>query len=436
MMSKMDTEQIVFYNTEFKKTARKLKKYDIECIKNIEKGKYGAVFEIKHPKYMENLAAKFILSSDVSSGESVIWKNLHEENMVPLLESFTFKSLKTTVFLMPLYKKTLFDAMKDEAFRKDSSAFYRGVSWIKNVISAVAGLHQQGICHLDVKSNNILIDDFDEALLTDFGFATKPLALVDSYGTPSLYRPPEAIDTAAGLSLVDGFALDKWAVGTLAVQIFTYFVLLRVPCPENNINWARDVYPALYSILQVDRFKVLLNSCYINSNVSLKTINNVLGVIKSLLVIDPTARPELREVLNYPLFGGTKTAPSGDDIWKCKAQPEEIEKMVGVYSPNPLMGVEELIERKMMSLKDDCADQELLSEESAVLSAKIERNELSADVSSTELSTETNAEKENMPQDGRKKTSRCKQIRDWIGRKRASIEKMLRSCFPHRSSRK
>lgn len=436
MMSKMKTKQIVIENTEFKKTVRMLKKYDIECVKNIEKGNYGTVLEVKHPKYMENLAAKFILSSDVSSSESVIWKNLHHENIVPLLESFTFESLQTTVLLMPLYKKTLYDAIKEEAFRKNSNAFYRAVSWMKNVISAVAYLHQRGICHLDVKSNNILIDVFEEALLTDFGFATKPLALVDSYGTPSLYRPPEAIDTSAGLSLVDGFALDKWAVGTLAVQVFTYFALLRISSPENNINWARNVYPVLYSILQFGHFKVLLNSCYMNAAVSKKTINNVLDVIKCLLAIDPTARPELGDVLNYPLFGGTKAAPNGDVIWQCEVQPEEIEKRVGIYSPNPLMGVEDLIERKKIILKDDCACQEFLSEETVVVSSKTEPLETSADVTITEISGETNVENGNLPRKAGKKMNRCKQIRDWIGRKRAWIGEMLRSCFPHRSSRK
>lgn len=94
-----------------------LKNYNIQHVKNIEQGNNGTVVEIKHPKYIDNLEAKFILSFDQANSESVIWKDVHHENVVPLLASFTFESLKTIVLLMPLYKKTLFDSMKDEGFR-------------------------------------------------------------------------------------------------------------------------------------------------------------------------------------------------------------------------------------------------------------------------------------------------------------------------------
>lgn len=113
--------------------------------------------------------------------------------------------------------------------------------------------------------------------------------------------------------------------------------------------------------------------------------------------------------------------------------------MVGKYSPNPLMGVEELIEMKQISLNDDCSDQELLSEVKAIVSPTIEPSEPSPDISDrniTEYSGEVDGENENMHQEAEKKKSRCKQFRDWIGRKRSCMGELLRSCLPHRNSRK
>lgn len=54
----MDTEQIVFDKKEFKKTMVMPNKMDVKCVKNIDKGKYGTVLEVKHSKYVEKVGSK------------------------------------------------------------------------------------------------------------------------------------------------------------------------------------------------------------------------------------------------------------------------------------------------------------------------------------------------------------------------------------------
>lgn len=97
-----------------------------------------------------------------------------------------------------------------------------------------------------------------------------------------------------------------------------------------------------------------------NCSVPLKTIKDVQDVIKCLLAINLNARPDLKEVLNYPLFKDENTASSGDNILKYEVKPEEIEEMSATYSSNPLLCMKELLEKKKMNLKDDFADKELI----------------------------------------------------------------------------
>lgn len=162
---------------------------------------------------------------------------------------------------MPLYKNILYDITLDEEFRRNKSGFSRAVYWSRDVMSGIGYLLDLCICHLDVKSNNVLIDDYDIALLYDLGYVVEPLTLTEKYGTPYVYRPPDAINTAEGLSLVDGYALDKWTVRILILEMFICHAFLAIKRSKNtgNTKWGSDIYPELHSMLHVDRFKILLN---------------------------------------------------------------------------------------------------------------------------------------------------------------------------------
>lgn len=85
--------------------------------------------------------------------------------------------------------------------------------------------------------------------------------------------------------------------------MLSYHALLKIKIFKNivNMTWARDIYPELYSILQTDRFKILLNIGYMNSNVSSGKANDVLDIIKRLIAIDTGVWQEMKEILLYPL---------------------------------------------------------------------------------------------------------------------------------------
>lgn len=80
---------------------------------------------------------------------------------------------------MPLYKNILYDITLDEEFRRNKSGFSRAVYWSRDVMSGIGHLFDLGICHLYVKSNNDLTDDYDIALLYDLGYVVEPLTLTE-----------------------------------------------------------------------------------------------------------------------------------------------------------------------------------------------------------------------------------------------------------------
>ncbi|MDP9373272.1 MAG: serine/threonine protein kinase, partial [Chloroflexota bacterium] len=78
----------------------------------------------------------------------------------------------------------------------------------EDVAAAVAYAHEQGVVHCDIKPQNVLLDAFGRARLTDFGVASADAAPVGEvvYGSAS-YIAPERLRGAATSPAVDIYAL-------------------------------------------------------------------------------------------------------------------------------------------------------------------------------------------------------------------------------------
>ena len=94
------------------------------------------------------------------------------------------------------------------------------LSLIRQVAAAMHGIHHQGFLHLDIKPENLLVQDDGHVLLIDFDLArprkSRPFKVRNLPGTPA-YLPPEAIR----LRLLDE-RVDIYSFGVTAYEMITF----------------------------------------------------------------------------------------------------------------------------------------------------------------------------------------------------------------------
>ncbi|NXM63691.1 MELK kinase, partial [Illadopsis cleaveri] len=105
----------------------------------------------------------------------------------------------------------LFDYIisKDHLSEEEARVFFR------QIVSAIAYVHNQGYAHRDLKPENLLIDGEHNLKLIDFGLCAKPKGGLDYHlntccGSPA-YAAPELIQGKAYI----GSEVDIWSMGVL-----------------------------------------------------------------------------------------------------------------------------------------------------------------------------------------------------------------------------
>ena len=148
----------------------------------------------------------------------------------------------------------------------------------KQIVLAIDHCHQQGIAHLDIKLDNILLDSKGNVKLCDFGsshfFSEK---LERKCGT-IFYCAPETHQSFN----YDKCLADIWSLGVLLYVLFT-----------NSYPYAGETEKEV--IPQVLNGNVCLNDLQ-GENFS----NNAKDLIKKLLETNPSYRINISEILQHP----------------------------------------------------------------------------------------------------------------------------------------
>eukprot|EP00698_Gefionella_okellyi_P000559 TRINITY_DN10490_c0_g1_i1.p1 TRINITY_DN10490_c0_g1~~TRINITY_DN10490_c0_g1_i1.p1 ORF type:complete len:705 (-),score=126.62 TRINITY_DN10490_c0_g1_i1:65-2179(-) len=204
--------------------------------------------------------------------------------------------------------------------------------YFRAIIDAVAYCHSQGVCHRDLRLENVLLDSNGEVKVADFGHAGMFEMEWDMFSTAlvgSLYHiSPEQIANKA----YSGCKLDIWAAG------ITLYRLLVGHLPF----YSKDLTMLFYMI---NKGKFTLPSTLSAEAVDL---------VRQLLSLDPAQRPTAAEVLQHPFLTAgpaikmpilhtalTVTISAGqalDDAWRdiCDAVRSQGIVVLDTVSASPL----------------------------------------------------------------------------------------------------
>ncbi|KAL6702635.1 hypothetical protein ACN47E_001282 [Coniothyrium glycines] len=167
-----------------------------ELIRSFNHQRLLQPLEIRHVKCLSNYEIQRIRSLLDATWDPATYGNITDEY---------------TIF-MPYHNATLRSLIVSDVDHTQRQIFFA------KLIEAVAFLHSKGLCHRDVKPENILIRTYNppEPVITDFGsMSDRKVNRYDRCGT-ILYLAPEQQD-----GLEHGQAVDCWACGLIGWELLS-----------------------------------------------------------------------------------------------------------------------------------------------------------------------------------------------------------------------
>lgn len=163
---------------------------------------------IKMLKYETNYQQEFFNRFEIEAKIVARLNHPYIINVIEIIDDFSTRF----IVMEKLDGSNLEELLKEKGcFTNDETK-----AILSQLVNALQYAHHQGIVHRDIKPSNVMLDDFNNIKLTDFGLAGPPKARSNSIeGTP-LYLAPETIKGDA----VDGRA-DIYALGVMAFHMLT-----------------------------------------------------------------------------------------------------------------------------------------------------------------------------------------------------------------------
>lgn len=189
-----------------------------ECSKIIGEGAYSQVRIATDIKTGKKVALKLFKTKgeDVEKNmtEAQILEGLEHKNIIRTVDYWTDAELKrgdkvrkvSYIATELADKGSLFHYL--DAAKSFSEPLAR--SLFVQILEAVEYMHSEGICHRDIKTENIFVDEKFNLKLGDFGFASRESTNMTQRGT-NLFMAPEIHEGNA----YNGKSVDVFALGVL-----------------------------------------------------------------------------------------------------------------------------------------------------------------------------------------------------------------------------
>ena len=318
-----------------------LKDFEYDVEKPIGKGGFCTVYKAIYKGNKKTYALKVIDKSILKNEEEIkniineikIMNELDSPNLLKLITNFEDEN--NIYIILPICKNGQLYDLLHKSNKKVKNINIK--KYLYQTIKAINNLHKKGIIHRDIKPENILIDNKDNALLSDFGIAThcKEGEKRNTYCGTDEYLAPEVIRAQPYDKKI-----DIWAIGILIYECISPLG----KTPFNKIDFLQRTEDNKNYIIKNDKdLKIKYDKDFDPLAKNL---------IEKILKMNPDDRISLDNILNHIFFSNINLEIK-NEIFNYENEEKRNEKIVNELKSNKEMISKELYENMINSLKEE-----------------------------------------------------------------------------------
>lgn len=275
-------------------------------------GSFGVVFQAKCLETNETVAIKKVLQDKrFKNRELQIIRMMEHPNVVLLKHCFfsvTENDERYLHLVLEFIPSTVYKVCKEYARQQIRMPMILVKAYVFQICRAIGYIHSLGVCHRDIKPQNLLIDAETHTLkLCDFGSAKilNPGESNIAYICSRYYRAPELIFGATEYTS----AIDIWSVGCVMAELMIGRPLFA---GESGVDQLVEIIKVLGTPTKEDILKMNPNynefrfpqikphpwTKVFSPNVEPAAVD----LVSSLLRYSPSKRATAVEALGHPFF--------------------------------------------------------------------------------------------------------------------------------------